>query len=190
MYWSVRKVLSVSIILLAVAAAPASAQQRVPDRGMFAIGLDAGFAIPQDDLLDPGAFTGVSAEYYLTPRISLKARFGGAWFGGEDESFSEQMSPMHLTGHLVYNWEFGKIHPYAAAGGGWYRYRFRFADESAGTDSKFGVNFGGGVEYFFSRTDTIAGDVTFHVISGDALSSFFVYKASYWSFSGGYKKYF
>jgi len=40
MYWSVRKIVSVTMILLGTAAATASAQQRVPDRGMFAIGID------------------------------------------------------------------------------------------------------------------------------------------------------
>jgi len=179
------------MILLATAAATASAQQRVPDRGMFAIGLDVGFAIPHDDLLETGLFTSVSGEYYVTPRVSLKARFGGAWFETDDDiGLEEEVSPMHLTGSLVYNWEHGKIHPYASAGAGWYRYRFRVNDESAGTDSKFGVSLGGGAEYFLSRSDTIVGDVTFHVISGDAASSFFLYNGSYWSFSGGYKKYF
>ena len=192
MYASVRKIVSLTIILLATAAATASAQQRVPDRGMFAIGIDFGFAIPHDDLLETGTFTSVSGEYYMTPRVSLKARFGGAWFETDDDDvgFEEEVSPMHLTGNLVYNWERGKIHPYATAGAGWYRYRFRVNDESAGTDSKFGVSLGGGAEYFLSRSDTILGDVTFHVVSGDAVSSFFVYKSSYWSFSGGYKKYF
>lgn len=191
MDWSVRKVVSVSIILLSTAAATASAQRRVPDRGMFAIGLDAGFAVPHDDLLEPGLFTSVSGEYYVTPRVSLKARFGGAWFETDDDiGFEEKVSPMHLTGSVVYNWERGKIHPYATAGAGWYRYRFRVNDESAGTDSKFGVSLGGGAEYFLSRRDTIVGDVTFHVISGDVASSFFLYTGSYWSFSGGYKKYF
>ena len=191
MYWPVRKIVSVTMILLGTAAATASAQQRVPDRGMFAVGIDFGFAIPHDDLLEPGTFTSVTGEYYVSPRVSLKARFGGAWFETDDDiGLEEEVSPMHLTGSVVYNWERGKIHPYASAGAGWYRYRFRVNDESAGTDSKFGVSLGGGAEYFVSRRDTIVGEVTFHVISGDAASSFFLYNGSYWSFSGGYKKYF
>ena len=189
MNWSVRKCASATMILLAMAAT-ASAQQRVPDRGMFAIGLNVGFAVPMDDLLETGTYTSVSGEYYLTPRFSLKAQFGGAWFETDDDFFEEQVSPMHLIGTAVYNWEHGKIHPYAGGGVGWYRYRFRVDDSSAGTDSKFGVHLGGGVEYFLSRKDTIVGDVTFHVISGDTVSNFFAYNGSYWTFSGGYKKYF
>jgi len=190
MYWSVKKTVSVTMILLATAAT-ASAQRRVPDRGMCAIGVDFGFAIPHDDLLGTGIFTSVSGEYYVTPRVSLKARFGGAWFETDDDiGLEEKVSPMHFTGSVVYNWERGKIHPYATAGAGWYRYRFRLNDEDAGTDSKFGVSLGGGAEYFLTRHDTLVGDVTFHVISGDAVSSFFAYDPSYWSFSGGYKKYF
>jgi opacity protein-like surface antigen len=179
------------MILLAAAAGTASAQQRVPDRGMFAIGLYAGFAIPHDDLLETGTFTSVSGEYYLTPRVSLKAQFGGSWFETDDDfGVEEEVSPMHLVGSLVYNWERGKVHPFAKAGAGWYRYRFRVNDESAGTDSKFGVSLGAGAEYFMSRSDTIGAEVAFHVISGDTVSSFFAYNGSYWSFSGGYKKYF
>ena len=175
------------MILLALAA-PASAQQRVPDRGMFAIGLNVGFAVPVDELLETGTFTSVNGEYYLTPRFSLKAQFGGAWFEVEDDLLDRQVSPMHLIGTAVYNWEHGKIHPYAGAGVGWYR--FRFGKEDVVSDSKFGVNLAGGVEYFLSRSDTIVGDVTFHVISGDTVSNFFAYNGSYWTFSGGYKKYF
>ena len=186
---SVGRVVSVTMILLAIGV-PAGAQQRVPDRGMFALGLNAGFAIPHDDLLETGTYTSVNGEFYLTPRFSLKAQFGGAWFEADDDFLDEQVSPMHLIGTAVYNWEYGKIHPYAGAGAGWYRYRFRIDDDAAGTDSKFGVNLAGGVEYFLSRTDTIVGDVTFHVISGDTVSNFFAYNGTYWTFSGGYKKYF
>jgi opacity protein-like surface antigen len=183
------------MILLATAAGTASAQQRVPDRGMFALGLNFGFAIPHDELVETGIFTSVSGEYYLTPRVSLKAQFGGSWFDTDDDDvgFEEKVSPMHLTGSVVYNWERGKVHPYATAGAGWYRYRFRVgedSDEDVVTDSKFGVSLGGGAEYFLSRSDTIVANVTFHVISGDTVGSFFAYNGSFWSFSGGYKKYF
>lgn len=188
MYWSVRKIVSVTMILLATTSVTVSAQQRVPDRGQFALGLNIGFAIPTEEVLDSGFTTNINGEYYVTPRLSIRGQFGGAWFSVQDDALDQKVKPMHLTGTAVYNWERGKIHPYAGGGIGWYH--FRFGEEDGSTDSKFGVNLGGGLEYFLSRSDTIVGDVTFHIVTGDPTSLIFAYDGKFWTITGGYKKYF
>ena len=187
MHSSVGRIVSLGMILLATAI-PAAAQQRVPDRGQFALGLNVGFAVPTEDVLETGFTMNVNGDYYLTPRLSIRGQFGGAWFNVEDDALDQKVKPMHLTGNAIYNWEFGKLHPYAGAGIGWYN--FRFGEEDGPSDSKFGVNFGGGVEYFFSRTDTIVGDVSFHLVTSDPESFIFAYSGKFWTITGGYKKYF
>ena len=178
-------VLAVSLLM----ASPAVAQKRVPDKNMFAIGLNLGVALPADTVLEDGLFVAVSGEGYLTPRISVKGQFGGAFFDVTGNGLDGKVHPWHFTGAVVYNWEHGKWHPYADAGIGVYKYRFGEGSNRP-SDTKFGGNLGGGIEYFFSRTDTLTGDVTVHIVPGTADSFIFAYKPRYWTLSGGYKKYF
>jgi uncharacterized protein YndB with AHSA1/START domain len=156
---------------------------------MFGVTLSGGVAIPTDDDLEKGWYMAVSGEGYFTPRFSIRAQFGGAFhdveFGGADG----KVSPVHITGDAVYNWEHGKWHPYVSGGIGFYTYRFGEGDDRP-TDFEMGFNFGGGVEFFFTRRDTITADLTFHIVPGDVESNFFVYKPTYWTIAGGYKHYF
>lgn len=178
----------VCLLLVGLAAAPATAQSRVPDRNMFAVALTAGMALPADAVLEDGWFMAVSGEGYLTPRLSIRGQFGGAFFDVVGGGLDGKVSPWHFTGNAIYNWERGKWHPYAGAGIGVYKYRFGEGDNRP-SDTEMGVNLGGGIEYFFSRTDTLMGDVTIHLVPGTTESPY-GYKGRYWTLSGGYKKYF
>lgn len=181
--------LSFSFSLGIVAVSPALAQQhlQVPEEGMFAVGVSAGVGIPSEELLKKGWFIALSGEAYLTPRVSLRAQIGGAWFDVFGRPFDGRVSPMNVTGNVVYNWERGQWHPYATGGIGVYRLRYTENDFN-GSDTKLGLNLGGGVEYFLSRRDTITGEVTLHAIHGDADITGFT--ARYWTIAGGYKLYF
>lgn len=176
-----------AVLVFCLTATPASAQERVPDSGMGAITLSLGGSFPFEEFLDNGWFMAVSGEAYLTPRISIKGQLGGAWHNVNVIGLDDEVAPMHITGSLIHNWERGKWHPYAGAGVGLYRYRFGENEEA---DNKFGVNLGGGIEYFFTRRDVIQGDITFHIVPGEAESRFWDYNAKYWTLSAGYKRYF
>jgi len=154
---------------------------------MVAIGFTVGASVPRDAFLDNGIDLGAQVEGYLTPRVSVRGRVSGAWFavnGGHNT-----VQPLAFEGNVVHNWERGAWHPYATGGIGLYHYRF---DESSITssDSKFGVNFGGGVEYFFTRHDTLLAEALVRVIPGHATSLNTIYDTGYWTFMMGYKKYF
>jgi opacity protein-like surface antigen len=181
-----------ALLLVSALASPAWAQTRVPDEGMFAIGLNVGFANPGEDALNTGLNLGASFEGYLTPRVSIRGQLTGAWF--EDDVFEDTtVSPMAFTGNAVYNWERGAWHPYATGGVGLYRFRLSdefIDDDDLDTESRFGVNLGGGIEYFFTRRDTFTGEIQFHLIPGDFDGLLAGYDASYWSFAAGYKRYF
>jgi opacity protein-like surface antigen len=184
-----------ALLLVTVLASPAWAQTRVPDEGMYTIGLNVGFAKPTEDGLNTGLNLGASFERYFTPRVSIRGQLSGAWF--EDDVFEDTtISPMAFTGNVVYNWERGAWHPYATAGIGMYRFRLSddllddVFDDADTTETRFGVNLGGGIEYFFTRRDTLLGEIQYHAIPGDMDGFFAGYDASYWSFSAGYKRYF
>ncbi|HET9373171.1 MAG TPA: porin family protein [Vicinamibacterales bacterium] len=178
--------------LVAMLVAPAAAQTRqagpVPDQGMFAIGLSIGVAFPSDDFLETGWNLGAGGEYYFTPRISARGQLSGAWFDIFGHSFDGTVKPLAINGNIVYNWEHGKWHPYATGGFGLYHYRFD-EDERDSSDTKAGLDLGGGIEYFFTRHDTLTGELLVHIVPGDADSDRGEYKTGYWTLMFGYKKY-
>ena len=177
------------LVLSLAVAAPAAAQTRVPDRGMGGISFLVGGAVPTEEFLDTGFFLAVGGDFYLSPRLSIRAQLGGSWHDVDFGALDGKVSPMHLTGNVVYNWEHGKWHPYATGGIGWYRWRFGEGDGRP-SDSKVGVNVGGGIEYFFTRRDTLVGDLNIHFVPGDMDSNIFSYDGRYWTIAGGYKRYF
>jgi hypothetical protein len=185
-----RRVGILLVLLTAVTAVarPAAAQATAPDTGMWAVGVSVGAAMPSEELFGTGLTVGVAAERFFTPRVSIRGQISGAFWNFTD--FEEDTaSPLAINANVVHNWERGALHPYVTAGFGFYNYRLTEAeiDESAG---KFGLNLGGGLEYFFSGTDSVTGELLIHVVTGDVEGTFDDYGAGYWSITGGYKKYF
>jgi opacity protein-like surface antigen len=163
---------------------------RVPETGMTGVSFSTGITIPRDDSLETGPTLIVKGERYVTPRVSVRGLFGGSWNDVTGQGFTGTSRPIMLNGNVVYNWEGGKVHPYVTAGVGWYHYRFEEAqfEDSA---NKFGLNFGGGVEWFISRRDSLTGEAIYHAITDDEVRSpLMLYKPSFWTIAGGYKKYF
>ena len=176
-------------LLLAVAT-PVAAQRggAVPEAGMNAVGIFVGVAVPGEELFKSGLNVGVSGEHYLTRRASVRGQLSGAFWRFTD-FVEDRARPITLTGNIVYNWEHGAVHPYVTAGLGYYRFRFTEADFDT-SDSKFGLNIGGGAEYFISPRDSITGELLVHPVGGDASGRFGDYGTFFWTLSGGYKKYF
>lgn len=183
--------LLVTAVIVALATPlPAAAQAQVPAEGMWGLGFKAGVSMPFDDALDSAIDVGVSLEGYVHPRVSIRGQLTGAWFDIEGRPFSGKVSPMAMTGNVVYNWELGKWHPFATGGIGAYRVRFD-EDDLDSSDTELGFDFGGGIEYFFTRRDVLLGEVTWHIIGDDRVQSARSdYESRYWTILGGYKKYF
>jgi len=182
-------------VLIAVAtmlswATPAAAQRTpVPDKGMVGIGVTAGVALPLDSSLDSGFDLAAQVEGYLTRRVSIRAQLSKAWNDVTGRPFTGQVKPFAFDGDVVYNWEHGVWHPYASAGVGVYHYAFT-ENGIDSSDNKFGAVVGVGIEYFLTRHDTLVGEVDFHAIPGNVTSYRSAYEAGYWTFSGGYKRFF
>lgn len=178
------------LVLTLIAPKPAAAQARVPDRGMWGLSLEAGVAMPFDDALASGINLGAALEGYLTPRVSIRGQVAGPWFDIKGRPFEGSIRPMAFTGNVVYNWEHGKWHPFATGGIGLYRFRFDENDFDS-NDTKFGIDFGGGFEYFFTRRDVLLGETLVHFVGDDRVNSAnSSYESRYWTISGGYKRYF
>src|SRR5262245_5972922 len=184
-------VLTAAALVLTIAA-PAFAQQRqparqparqarrpVPDKGMAAIGVSVGAALPNEPFFTNGFDLAASVEGYLTPRVSVRGQLSGAWWDIFGHSYTGTVDPIVLDGNLVYNFEHGVWHPYLTGGVGMYHYRFNEGSTTS-SDTKAGFNLGGGVEYFLSRRDTVSGEVLSHIVPGEAQGALNVYKPDFW----------
>lgn len=161
----------------------------VPARGMSAVGVSIGLAVPGDDGLDNGWTLTATGEHYLTRRVGVRGSIGAAWWNRTGAGDDNSMSPVLATGNLVYNWERGKWHPYATGGLGLYKFRFT-EDGIDSHDTTVGFNLGGGAEYFLTRSDAITGELLIHPLVGVVDSRNTSYFPWFWTLSAGYKKFF
>jgi opacity protein-like surface antigen len=153
---------SLVIGLLVMTPAVGVAQERVPHAGSTAVGFDVGAFVPSDDQLDMAPVVGALFEYYLTSRVSLRTGFGFA-----DPSFQgdNSLRQVPLRADLNYNWERGRWHPFVGTGVGAYFLQQKGSDRAIGNqETKFGFNFGGGMEYFLNRRVAVKGEGRYHVI--------------------------
>jgi opacity protein-like surface antigen len=140
----------------------AAAQERAPHRGSTAVGFDAGLLVPKDDQLATGPVLNALFEYYLTARVSARTGFG---FANPDYPGNNSLRQVPLRGDINYNWEGGAWHPFVGTGIGAYFVQRENNDQAfGGQETKFGWNFGGGVEYFFTRRSAIKGEGRYHMV--------------------------
>jgi hypothetical protein len=145
----------IALALLLAFPRSALAQSQVPDEGMMAAGGDLGLMLPSDDDLNATPIVQGFFEYYFTPRLSIRPAiaFLDPGFDLEDE---DSLRQMRIGADVIYNWEFGKWHPFA--GGGLAVYSLRLKDNGhafGDSANQFGVSGLGGAEYFFNRLTTI-----------------------------------
>jgi hypothetical protein len=161
----VRAISCVVFVLALMLPAPAQAQRRMPATGAGAVGGDFGVFLPQEDALESGLVLDGFYEYYFEPRTSLRLMVGymnPEIDNGEDDS----LRYVRIGGDVVYNWEGGAIHPFVGAGLGVYLLQFKDNGDSVGdSESKFGGNLFGGVEFFTSPTFAVKGEAKYHVVS-------------------------
>jgi opacity protein-like surface antigen len=142
-------------VALACAAPSAALAQPVPDAGQVAIGVDFGAFLPADEQLDPGAIIGGLFEYYVTPRLGLRASFTASRIG-YDRPDDDEERQIRVGGDVIYNWEFGRVHPFAGGGLGAHLMRFYRDERGEGPDdTNLGVSALGGAEIFLNRAWTL-----------------------------------
>ncbi|HEX8129161.1 MAG TPA: porin family protein [Pyrinomonadaceae bacterium] len=133
------------------------------DSKRWGLSLHAGMSIPHsdfNDIFNPGPNFGVDLEYRLNNHLSLEAlygfhRFRGETFGG----FSVDDLNLHqLSGNLKGYGGSGSVRPFLNGGGGVYHFRFG----SFGSDTRGGINVGGGLQFNLTPTFAVEGSYNFH----------------------------
>jgi hypothetical protein len=177
------RLLTLTAIVTALFALPARAQ--TPDTGLIGVGADIGVLFPAEAFEKTLTFDGF-AEYYLTPRIGLRGMLAWAKPGSENRT-EDKFRQTKLLFNGVYNWEFIEWHPFVTAGAGAYFVR-QLIDASTDPDSETrgGINFGGGVEYFTNSESSFKGELRWDLVSRPTGLP----DASGFSITVGYKRYF
>jgi hypothetical protein len=182
--------LIVTLSLLVISVPHAYAQARVPASGMWGVGGSIGAGVPADPSLENGLSFSGNVERYVTPRVSIRGQLGGTWADITGRNFTGTVNPVYLDGNVVYNWEGGILHPFVTGGAGLYFYQSSINGASSMTDTKPGLNFGGGVELFVDRRTTMTAEALYHAVGqvDTALATF--PDGKFWTFGVGLKRYF
>jgi len=179
----------VAVCVLSLLISVPAFAQRAPAPEMWAVGGSIGASLPTDPSLKNGLDVALTLEGYLTSRVSVRGQLGGSWWDITGRHFTGTVKPLRLDGNLVYNWEGGAVHPYVTAGVGMYRFRSSIDGAGDGSDTKAGVNLGGGVEYFVQRRTTVTGEVLYHKVGAFNAPVTTFNDGSFWSLDIGLKAY-
>ena len=176
--------LSSAIVLLSVLfVSPVAAQ--TPDTGLIGVGGDIGVLFP-DEAFENTLTLDAFGEYYVTPRISVRALLGWAKPGFENLTESK-FRQTKLLFNGVYNWEFVEWHPFVTAGAGAYFVRALLEGlPDPDGETRGGINFGGGVEYFLNTMSSVKGEGRWDIVSHPSGFP----DASGFTLTIGYKRYF
>lgn len=164
-------------------AAPASAQ--TPDTGLIGVGADIGVLFPDEAFENTFTFDGFG-DWYLTPRFSLRGMLAYAKPGAENAT-EDNFRQTKLLFNGVYNWEYGRWHPFATAGAGAYFVR-ELLEGSPDPDgeTRGGLNFGGGAEYFTDDVSSVKIEGRWDIVSHPTGFA----DATGFTLTVGYKRYF
>jgi hypothetical protein len=177
------RLLAAAGLVCALFSAPAAAQ--TPDTGLIGAGGDIGVFFPDEAFENTFTIDGFG-EYYITPRISVRGLIGWAKPGFENRT-EDKFRQTKLLFNGVYNWEFVEWHPFVTAGAGAYFVRELLEDRAdPDGETRGGINFGGGVEYFIGTMSSLKAEGRWDIVSHPSGFS----DASGFTLTIGYKRYF
>lgn len=182
-----------TLMFVGLVSTQAAAQDRddrgpVPAPGMIGIGGSIGAGTPSDPSFTNGVALTGNVEGYLTHHFSIRGQVSGSFWDITGRGFNGTAQPVAFDGNAVYNFKTGRIDPYVTGGLGLYRYRFN--ENRASAANQFGVDFGGGLEYFVMRHTSATAELLYHDVSEPVPSTLTTFnQAHYWTVTFGLKAY-
>ena len=154
------------VVIACFALFPVTANgQPVPDGGQVAAGAEIGMFIPTDEQLEPGITGGGLIEFYASPRVGIRGTVT-AIRNGYDREDDDSERQLRFGADVIYNWEYGAVHPFLGAGLGVHLLRFyRDGDNEGPNDTEFGGNVLGGLEFFLNRAWTVKGEARYQWVA-------------------------
>ena len=119
---------------------------------------EIGMFVPADEQLDLGIIGGGLIEFYLSPRVGIRGTVT-AIRNGYDREDNDSEGQLRFGADVIYNWEYGAVHPFVGGGAGIHLLRFyRDGDNEGPNDNEFGAQVLGGLEFFLNRAWTVKGE--------------------------------
>jgi len=180
-----RTAIALCVVILFALPAVSAGQNREPQAGSAAFGVDAAFYVPDEDFhtgFSPAAYM----EFYVTPRLSVRAL--GGWSRNEFVTMNDRfLEQFRMAFNVTYNWEAEYWHPFVTAGVGGHRVR-TWQDDVTQTpwQTRVGLNIGGGIEYFVRPKVTFKFEATYYYCDHPPLE----HESFGLALSAGIKKYF
>lgn len=147
-------------------------------KGSIELGVAGGVSIPTGDYADVASTSGtggVIVGYYLSPRFSLGADWGGHWHGGTDAADSLLGSESSfrvyrvLTPYVKYQFKQAKFSPYVSGLTGLYLQELKYSVQTPVstvsqtlTQGYWGVALGGGMQWISDDNMLIFTEARFH----------------------------
>jgi hypothetical protein len=160
------------MISLALMLALPVAAAGTPEKDDMALSFNLGIANAFDndfDEVEP-VLTG-TYEYFTSPRLSWRGLLGVTSFDANLPG-DPSLDVTFFNANVVYNWEGGRIHPYVTGGVGFYDKNGSSSLPSLFDESAFGVNAGGGINWFLGSRWGLKFEATFHGLSGENPDTF------------------
>ena len=133
----------------------------MPSAGQVAAGAEVGVFLPTDSQLSSGIVGGGLFEFYATPRVGIRGSVM-AIRNGYDRVDDDDERQMRLGLDVIYNWEYGGVHPFAGAGIAMHFLRFyRDGDNEGPNDTEFGAQLLGGAEFFLDTAWTLKAEARY-----------------------------
>jgi hypothetical protein len=126
------------------------AQVVTPAAHTVAIGGDMGFIAVKDSEGTAAFAVDAFAEYYATPRVSVRGLYGWSRTDLEVET-QRSLRRQHVLLNVIYNWDLGRFRPFGTVGGGAFFVQPQQDGQSVGASlTKPGASLGWGAEYYLS----------------------------------------
>jgi opacity protein-like surface antigen len=138
-----------------------------PREGQFALGGDLGLFFPTDEQFDGALFGGGYVEIYPGARLGVRPSLF-VTSPEYERGNGEEERQLRLGVDVLYNWEGGKVHPFAGAGLGAHFLQFTDDGEDFGdAATELGFALMGGLEYFVNRAWTVKGEGRYHWVDDE-----------------------
>lgn len=141
----------------------------------FNVGLANAFDNTFDDV--ETVFTG-TFEYYSSPRVSWRGLVGTTTFE-ENSPGNPDIDVRFVNANIGYNWEHGDVHPYLTGGIGLYDKKGSPGLAASLDESTFGLNAGGGLEWFLGSRWGLKFEGTLHGLNGENPDTFLLGTAGF-----------
>jgi hypothetical protein len=157
------QLICLTLVFTGLLASQSAAQTTAPVQGGIAAGADIGVFFP-DTIFEKTFTIDGYGEYYVLPHVSIRGMLGWASPGFENLT-EDHFRQVRLLFNGVYYWKRDNLLPFVTAGAGAYFVRQLVTGVDPDSETRGGLNLGGGLEYLLGGGGAVRGEVRWDLVS-------------------------